>query len=128
MAKPNNRSHPDSPEGVGGGILTERSHRMVASLNHIEVTPDVAGGKPRIAGRRITVQDIVIWHDRLGKSADEIATDYDISLSDVHAALAYYFDHRASIDSDIASGDAFVAALRECTPSKVGHKLSGLAD
>ena len=29
---------------------------------HIEITPGVAGGKPRIVGHRITVQNIVIWH------------------------------------------------------------------
>jgi uncharacterized protein (DUF433 family) len=65
---------------------------------HIEITPGIAGGKPRIAGHRITVQHIAIWHERLGKSADEIATDYDLTLADVYAALAYYFDHRAEID------------------------------
>ena len=44
--------------------------------DHIEITPGVAGGKPRIAGRRITVQNIAIWHERMGKSADEIATEH----------------------------------------------------
>ena len=63
-----------------------------------ECTPDVAGGKPRIAGRRITVQNIVIWHERLGLGADEIATEYDLTLADVYAALAYYYDHRHEID------------------------------
>ena len=48
---------------------------------HIESTPDVAGGKPRIAGRRITVQNIAIWHERMGLSADEIATEYDLTLA-----------------------------------------------
>ena len=55
-----------------------------------EITPGISGGKPRIAGHRITVENIVIWHERLGKSADEIASDYDITLADVYAALAYY--------------------------------------
>jgi len=32
---------------------------------HIEITPGVAGGKPRIAGRRITVQNVAIWHERM---------------------------------------------------------------
>ena len=32
---------------------------------HIVATPGTAGGKPRIAGRRITVQQIAIWHERL---------------------------------------------------------------
>ena len=62
---------------------------------HIECTPGVVGGKPRIAGHRLTVQNIAIWHDRLGLSADEIAGEYDLPLADVHATLAYYFDHPA---------------------------------
>jgi uncharacterized protein (DUF433 family) len=84
---------------------------------HIEITPDVAGGKPRIAGRRITVQNIVIWHERMGLIPDEIATEYDLTLAEVYAALAYYFDHRAEIDQSISESEAFVEALRENTPS-----------
>jgi uncharacterized protein (DUF433 family) len=89
----------------------------------IESTPGICGGKPRIAGRRITVQHIAIWHVRLGRSVDEIATDYDLSLADVYAALAYYFDHREEIDRSIAEGEAFAEALRARTPSKVAQKL-----
>ena len=92
-------------------------------MTHIEATPGVAGGKPRIAGRRVTVQDIVIWHERLGLGPDEIATEHDLSLADVHAALAYYFDHREDIDRSIEQDDAFVRALRTRTPSKVKRKL-----
>lgn len=44
---------------------------------HIEMTPGVAGGKPRIAGHRITVQNIVIWHERMGRIAHEIAAEYN---------------------------------------------------
>ena len=90
---------------------------------HIEVTPGIVGGKPRIAGRRITVQNIVIWHERMGESADEIATAYDLTLADVYAALTYYFDHRAEIDRDIEESGAFVEALRQKTPSKLKQKL-----
>lgn len=91
---------------------------------HIEITPGVAGGKPRIVGRRIKVQDIAIWHERLGLSVDEIASEYDLSLADVHAALTYYFDHRDEIDRDIADGEAFVEELRKRTPSKLAQKLA----
>ena len=90
---------------------------------HIEIAPGVAGGKPRIAGRRITVQNVVIWHERLGKSADEIASEYDLTLADVYAALAYYFDHREEIDRSIREGEAFAEALRQGEKSKVGEKL-----
>jgi len=90
---------------------------------HIEITSDVAGGKPRIAGRRITVQNIVIWHERMGMIPDKIATEYDLTPAEVYAALAYYFDHRAEIDQSIAESEAFVEALRENTPSILQQRL-----
>src|SRR5438105_1997502 len=93
---------------------------------HIVLTPDTAGGRPRIHGRRITVQDIAIWHERLGKSADEIAAEYDLTLADVHAALAYYFDHREEIDARMTEDRTFIEALRARTPSKRDDKLRSL--
>ncbi len=86
---------------------------------HIEITPGISDGKPRIAGHRITVENIVIWHERLGKSTDEIASDYDITLADVYAALAYYFDHRHEIDQSLEESRAFVNTLRQKSSSKL---------
>ena len=93
---------------------------------HIEMTPDTAGGRPRIRGRRITVQAIAIWHERLGTSADEIAAEYDLTLADVYAALAYYFDHREEIDARMTEDRAFAEGLRARTPSKRDQKLRSL--
>jgi uncharacterized protein (DUF433 family) len=90
---------------------------------HIAITPGVCGGKPRIAGRRITVANIAIWHERLGKSADDIATEYDLNLSDVYAALSYYFDYRAEIDESIAESKALIATLRKENVSRLAEKL-----
>jgi len=92
---------------------------------HIEITPGVAGDKPRITGHRITVQDIVIWHERLGLSADEIATEYGLSLADVYAALAYYYDHREEIERAIRSDEEFIVELRKRIPSKLKARLGG---
>jgi len=36
----------------------------------IEAIPGISDEKSRIAGHRITVQDMAIWHDRIGKSVD----------------------------------------------------------
>ena len=48
------------------------------------------------------MMDIVIWHEDLSMSPDEIVTAYThITLSDVHAALAYYFDNVEEIRNDI---------------------------
>jgi uncharacterized protein (DUF433 family) len=98
---------------------------MDTVLAHVEATPGVAGGKPRIAGHRITVQDVVIWHERLGRSADEIATEYDLSLADVYAALAYHCDHREETDAAIEADGELIAALRQHIPSKLRAKLAG---
>jgi uncharacterized protein (DUF433 family) len=96
---------------------------MITLEKHIEMTEGVSGGKPRIAGHRITVQDVVIWHERLGKSVDEIAAEFGLTLGDVHAALAYYFDNRKQIDDAIAEGEEFANALRARTPSKLDQRL-----
>ncbi|MFC2173385.1 DUF433 domain-containing protein [Acidobacteriota bacterium] len=89
---------------------------------YIEVSESTSGGKPRIAGRRITVQDIVIWHDRMGRSADELAAEYDLTLAEIYAALAYYFDHRDQIDSSLQESRRFIEALRDRTPSKLAQR------
>ena len=52
----------------------------IMTTPRIAISEDVAGGKPRIAGHRITVQHIVIWHERMGLSADEIASNHRIEL------------------------------------------------
>jgi uncharacterized protein (DUF433 family) len=96
------------------------------AVNHIERTPGICGGKPRIAGHRISVQDIVIRHEHLGWSPDEIAAEYDLSLAEIYAALAYYFDHREEIETSIQASRAFVETLRSKTPSKLAAKLESL--
>ncbi len=84
---------------------------------HLVRTPGLAGGKPRIAGHRITVQNVAIWHERLGMTPDEIASEYDLTLAEIDAALTYYFDHRSEIDQTIAEDEAFIADMRLRTPS-----------
>jgi uncharacterized protein (DUF433 family) len=91
---------------------------------HIEVTPDVCGGRPRIAGHRIRVMDIVVLHEQRGLSPDEIVTAYPgLTLADVHAALAYYFDHREDIQEDLARDRQLAAEMAQEIPSRLPQKL-----
>ena len=86
----------------------------------IESTPGVCGGKPRIAGTRIRVQDVVIWHERLGLSADEIASRFPhLTLASIYVALAYYHEHRDEIHMHMEHGQALVEELKRAYPSKV---------
>lgn len=102
----------------------ELNARPAADRVRIVSTPGVCGGRPRIDGHRITVEDVAIWHERMGLSPDEIVSSHPgITLSDVHAALAYYFEHRERIDAQIAAGENFVAEMRAQSPSLVQEKL-----
>jgi len=98
---------------------------IIVTTQHIDISPDIAGGKPRIAGHRITVQNIVLWHERMGLTADEIASNHGVSLADIYAALAYYYDHRQEIDQAILTDESYVAELRSRTISKLSGKIGG---
>jgi len=94
------------------------------AIAHIEQTPGICGGKPRIAGSRIRVQDVVVWHERMGLSVDEIVSRYpQLSLAGVYAALAFYHDHRAEIDAQMEAGEKLVEEMRRLYPSKLEAKL-----
>lgn len=108
METTNQTSNTSSALTDQGGGLADRIVR----------TPGVRGGKPRIAGHRISVSDVAIWHERMGMSPDEIVSEYPtLRLSDVYAALAYYFDHRDEVDREIREGDEFAEKVRAGAPS-----------
>jgi uncharacterized protein (DUF433 family) len=91
---------------------------------HIDITPGICGGKPRIAGHRIKVQDIVLWYEDMGLSPDEIVYHYpSITLADVYAALAYYHDCRQEIRQQIREDEAFAHQMQLQTPSLLQERL-----
>jgi uncharacterized protein (DUF433 family) len=91
---------------------------------YIEITPGVLGGKPRIAGHRISVAQIAQMYLKTGESIEAIAMDYNLSPASVHAAMTYYYEHREEIDRRTAESDAFVEELkRKSPPSRLQEKL-----
>jgi uncharacterized protein (DUF433 family) len=90
---------------------------------HVEVTPGVCGGRARIAGHRIRVQDIVLWTEQ-AQSPDQIVAHFpQLSLADVHAALAYYHDHREEIDGQIREDERFVTEMKSRSGAGLLEKL-----
>ena len=87
--------------------------------SHIESTPDVCGGRPRIAGRRIRVQDVAFWHQLEGWDVDALVREFHLTRGEAHAALAYYFDHQAEIDEAMAADLRWEEEMRAKTPSKI---------
>jgi uncharacterized protein (DUF433 family) len=94
---------------------------MVVSVldKHIELTPGVCGGKARIAGHRIRVQDVAIGHEYQGLSPDEIVAQYpQITLADVYAALSYYHDHRDEIHQQMEEAEELEKRLKKENPEE----------
>ena len=74
---------------------------------HIEIVAGAGGPKAMIAGHRVRVEDVVVWHETLGMSPDEIVDAIPtITLADVHAALAYYWDNREDVDRQMEKNRA----------------------
>jgi uncharacterized protein (DUF433 family) len=94
--------------------------KVPSIAEHIVSTPGTCGGKPRIAGTRIRVQDIYVWYELQGQSVDEIVTSFPhLSMTAVYAALAYFWDHQEKILQDIADDEAFVEAFKRQYPDKI---------
>lgn len=105
-------------EQVNASIQRSAAQLRAPATEHITKTPGVCGGKACVAGTRVRVMDVVIWHERLGWSADEIVSQIPgVTLSDVHAALAYYFDHREEIEEDIRRNDEIAEQFHAQQPS-----------
>jgi uncharacterized protein (DUF433 family) len=92
---------------------------MAASTEgRITKRPDVCGGKYCIAGHRVRVLDIVVWHEHQGMTPDEIVSEVpSLTLADVHAALAYYFDHMEEIREEMRAERAQAGKSRRKNPS-----------
>jgi uncharacterized protein (DUF433 family) len=95
---------------------------------HIELRPNRDGQlRAYIAGTRVRVQDVYVDAEVLGKTPDEIVASIPhVSLAQVHAALAYYFDHRDAILEELHQDGISVAAIRKQTgPGPLEAKLEG---
>lgn len=94
--------------------------------DHIHI--DQATGRPCIAGSGIRVWDVYVLHERQGRTPDEIVAAFPhLTLADVHAALAYYWDHKPEIDRQMKEADEFVEHLKSATgPGPLARKLAAL--
>ncbi len=62
-------------------------------------TPETCGGRPRIAGTRVSVQRIAAWY-KMGLNAEEIVERMgNLTLAQVYAALTYYHANREEIEA-----------------------------
>ncbi|NEO68594.1 DUF433 domain-containing protein [Moorena sp. SIO3H5] len=93
------------------------------SKEYIAIDPDYCSGKPRIAGTRMPVAAIAEMYLEMKESLAEIAQKYELSLAQVHGAMAYYYEHREEIDRHNIETDRRVEEIkRNSLPSKFQEK------
>ena len=96
--------------------ITERG---TATYPHIVKFPGQSARLERNARTRVSM--IVADYLWRGWSAEEIVRHYSyLTPAEVHAALAYYFDHREEIEAELAAED------READDWKRAHPTSPL--
>ena len=92
---------------------------------YIGVRPGYCGGEPHILGHRIKVRHVAIWREQMGMTPAEISATYPITLAQVNAALAYYYDHTDEIRAAIEDERRFVEELKaKSSPSKLERLLA----
>ncbi|MBN1121828.1 MAG: DUF433 domain-containing protein [Anaerolineae bacterium] len=70
----------------------------VLSIDTIVSDTTIRDGQPILAGTQVRVSDLVASHLFRGHSPEALAVNYKLSLGQVYAALAYYYQHKDEID------------------------------
>lgn len=92
----------------------------------LHIHTDPVTGTPYIAGTGIRVWDVYVLHERQGRTPDEIVAAFPhLTLADVHAALAFYWDNKQEIDRQMKEADEFVNHLKLASgPGPLARKLT----
>jgi uncharacterized protein (DUF433 family) len=95
----------------------------VLTIEAIISDSEVRGGRPIIAGRAVTVSDLVARYLRWGMTPEDLAIQFKLSLGQVHAALAYYYMNQAAIDDEMQRDQAAAERLKVelDQQGKLGH-------
>ena len=85
------------------------SLRVQTEHPHIVRIEGVCGGRPIIAGTRISVRTLV-ERVRLGDSPEQIVENYPpLTLAQVYDALSYYHEHEPEIEAEIVANEEALA-------------------
>ena len=89
-------------------------------------------GVPWIDDSKVKVIEVVLDRLAYGWSPEEIHFQHPhLSLAQIHAALAYYYDHQPTLDAEIARQEQLVRQLRQDaadSPLVARLKARGLLD
>ncbi len=73
------------------------------------------GGEPHITGKRIKVRHILEWHEE-GVTEHEMIREYHLTPLEIHAALAYAYEHIGKLRTAITTANEFAEQFRQQHP------------
>jgi uncharacterized protein (DUF433 family) len=99
--------------------------KMVEKQAHIRLDEQ---GRPWIDDTNVKVIEVVLDHLAYGWTAETIQENHPhMSLAQVYAALAWYYDHQAELDAEIERQDERLRALRAAAaPSSLRRRIAGM--
>jgi uncharacterized protein (DUF433 family) len=85
--------------------------QISTSFEHVTIDED---GVPVITGTTMKVVELVMAQMAYGWSPEELHFQHPyLNMSQIHSALAYYWENKDELDADIERRDAHVEALRQ---------------
>ena len=86
-------------------------------MQHVTRTPGVCGGWPCVAGTRVRVWDVFQSYEEHGQDVTQVSEDYPhLTPADIHAALAYFYDHEAELREQLRQKEEADEAYAEAHP------------
>lgn len=96
---------------------------------YISTNKKIRDGEPVIVGTGIRVLDIAIRHELMGMSPEDIVIALPhLTLSQVHAALSYYYDHKNEMDKKWKESIENLEKLKKGRPSILEKKIGKIKD
>ena len=84
---------------------------ILTNYKYVELNND---NVPYIAGTTMKLVELVSSHITYGWSSEELHFQHlYLSMSQIHSALAYYWDHKTALDADIQERFELVEKLRQ---------------
>ena len=85
-------------------------------------------GVARIAGSRIKVNHLVLEKRINNWTPEQVQSAHPhLSMAEIYAAFAYYYDHQAEIDAEIEQDKRFIDEMRaQAGPSPTAAKLRAM--
>jgi uncharacterized protein (DUF433 family) len=93
---------------------------VTAQIDHIVLNDH---GVPLISGTTTKVVEVIMDYQTWGWTPDMIHKQYPyLSLAQIHAAFAYYYDHQKELDADIERREREHEQLLAAQPETPGRK------